>query len=78
MQPFNYAHFAPISVIDKETHGKRKLSKRKDPEADVQYWLSSASAGVPIYSIKAYLLSLASSDFDEWYRANPQGELEDF
>lgn len=78
VMPFNYAHFAPISVTDKTTNGKRKLSKRKDPEADVQYWLSNASAGVPIYSIKAYLLSLASSDFDEWYRANPQGKLEDF
>lgn len=75
---FSYAHFAPISIMDQNGGGKRKLSKRKDPEADVQYWLNNSEAGVPIQSIKAYLLSLASSDFDEWYRNNPGKPLEQF
>jgi glutamyl-tRNA synthetase len=75
VQPFSYAHFAPISVLDKNGGGKRKLSKRKDPEADVNFWLS---AGYPIDGIKAYLLGLANSTFEEWYTANPTSPLSDF
>jgi len=72
---FTYGHFAPISIIDKNGGGKRKLSKRKDEEADVQYWLS---AGYPIEGIKAYLLGLANSNFEDWRRANPDEQLENF
>ncbi len=72
---FNYAHFAPISVIDKNGGGKRKLSKRKDPEADVKYW---TAAGYPLEGIKAYLLGLANSNFEEWYREHPGVPLTDF
>lgn len=72
---FTYAHFAPISVIDATTGGKRKLSKRKDPEADVQYWLNQ---GYPIQGIKPYLLGLADSSFEDWYRANPHTPLTEF
>lgn len=74
-EPFTYGHFAPISVIDKNGGGKRKLSKRKDDEADVQYWLK---AGYPIEAVKAYLLGLANSNFEDWYRANPDKPIEDF
>jgi glutamyl-tRNA synthetase len=73
--PFTYGHFAPISIIDKNGGGKRKLSKRKDDEADVQYWLEG---GYPIKAIKAYLLGLANSNFEDWYRANPDKPLEEF
>lgn len=72
---FTYAHFAPISVLDKNGGGKRKLSKRKDPEADVQYWLT---AGYPLKGIKAYLLGLANSNFEDWYREHSIEPLEDF
>jgi len=75
IEPFRYAHFAAISVIDKNGGGKRKLSKRKDPEADVKYW---TAAGYPIEGIKAYLLGLANSNFEDWYRANPDKPLEQF
>ncbi|CAN5393461.1 glutamate--tRNA ligase family protein [soil metagenome] len=75
IEPFTYGHFAPISIIDKNGGGKRKLSKRKDPEADVQYWLD---LGYPIEGIKAYLLGLANSNFEEWYRANPGMPLTDY
>lgn len=74
-KPFTYGHFAPISVIDKNGGGKRKLSKRKDDEADVQYWLK---AGYPIEGIKAYLLGLANSNFEDWYRAHPNESLANF
>lgn len=69
IEPFSYGHFAPISIVDKNGGGKRKLSKRKDDEADVQYWLQ---AGYPIKGIQAYLLGLANSNFEDWYTQNPQ------
>ena len=72
---FTYGHFAPISIIDTNGGGKRKLSKRKDNEADVQFWLQ---AGYPIEGIKAYLLGLANSNFEDWYRAHPGAPLDDF
>jgi glutamyl-tRNA synthetase len=74
-EPFTYGHFAPISIIDKNSGGKRKLSKRKDDEADVQYWVD---AGYPVEGVKAYLLGLANSNFEDWYRANPGKSLEEF
>lgn len=73
-KPFTYGHFAPISIIGSEG-GKRKLSKRKDDEADVRYWLE---AGYPIEAIKAYLIGLANSNFDDWYKENPKKPLDDF
>lgn len=74
-KPFTYGHFAPISIMDKNGGGKRKLSKRKDDEADVQYWLK---AGYPVEAVKAYLLGLANSNFEDWYRANPGKSVSDF
>lgn len=74
IEPFTYGHFAPISVID-NNGGKRKLSKRKDDAADVQFWLK---AGYPVEAIKAYLLGLANSSFEDWYRSNPGKPLEEF
>jgi glutamyl-tRNA synthetase len=75
IEPFNYAHLPHISIIDPAGGGKRKLSKRKDPEADVAFWLK---AGYPLKSVKAYLLGLANSNFEDWYRANPDTDLSEF
>jgi glutamyl-tRNA synthetase len=72
---FRYAHTPVISIIDPQGGGKRKLSKRKDPEADVAFWLKLA---YPIKSVKAYLLGLANSNFEDWYRENPDVPLEEF
>lgn len=72
-EPFTYGHFAPISISDNGS--KRKLSKRKDDEADVQYWLK---AGYPVEAVKAYLLGLANSNFEDWFRANPDKPVTDF
>ncbi len=60
-----YAHVAPIM---KEDNGsKRKLSKRKDPEAAVRFYIEQ---GYPADSVTEYLLTVANSDFEEWRRAN--------
>lgn len=75
IKPFRYAHTPVISIVDPNGGGKRKLSKRKDPEADVAFWQTAA---YPLRSIKAYLLGLANSNFEDWYRENLDAPLENF
>ena len=72
---FRYAHTPVISILDPKSGGKRKLSKRKDPEADVAFWLKMA---YPIKSVRAYLLGLANSNFEDWYRDHPNEPLDTF
>ncbi|GGO27363.1 glutamate--tRNA ligase [Microbispora rosea subsp. aerata] len=54
--PPRYAHLAPL--MKAEGSGRRKLSKRKDPEASVDYYLT---AGYPAAAIRHYLRGLANS-----------------
>lgn len=72
-KPPKYAHIAPL--MKEENGGKRKLSKRKDPEAAVSYYFEQ---GYPAQSVKEYLLTLANSNFEEWRRANPDAPQETF
>ena len=64
-KPPKYAHLPSIMKLD--NGNKRKLSKRKDPEAAVSFFLD---AGYPVESLKAYLMSIANSSFEEWAAAN--------
>ncbi|MDQ3064834.1 MAG: glutamate--tRNA ligase family protein [bacterium] len=73
IEPFRYAHFAPINIMD--GNSKRKLSKRKDPEADVKFFVD---AGYPIEAILAYLVGLANSNFEDWQLQNPGAQLWSF
>lgn len=68
-----YAHIAPI--MKEEDGGKRKLSKRKDPEAAVTYY---AKEGYTKESVIEYLLTLANSNFEEWRKANKDAKQSDF
>ncbi len=68
-----YAHISPIMKND--NGGKRKLSKRKDPEAAVSYYKEE---GVPTDAVKEYLLNIANSTFENWRRANPDKPMEEF
>ena len=63
-----YAHTPQVMKFDDETGDKRKLSKRKDPEAAVSYFIDE---GFPKESLIEYLLTLISSGFEDWRRANP-------
>ena len=63
-----YAHTPQVMKFDDETGDKRKLSKRKDPEAAVSYFVDE---GFPKESLIEYLLTLISSGFEDWRRANP-------
>ena len=68
-----YAHLA---TIQKEEDGKRrKISKRKDPEADVRYYTET---GIPREAVKIYLFTLANSNFEEWFLENPDKDLSEF
>ncbi|MBR6335746.1 MAG: glutamate--tRNA ligase [Clostridia bacterium] len=63
-----YAHTPQVLKLDDETGDKRKLSKRKDPEAAVSYFVEE---GFPKESLIEYLLTIISSGFEDWRRANP-------
>ncbi len=65
MKPPKFAHVAP--VMKEEDGSKRKLSKRKDPEAAVSYFVEE---GYPKESVIEYLLTLANSTYEDWRRAN--------
>lgn len=69
-----YAHISPIMKLDADG-GKRKLSKRKDPEAAVSYYIEQ---GYPKEAVMEYLLSIANSNFEDWRRANPLEKWESF
>ena len=68
-----YAHISPIMKND--SGNKRKLSKRKDPEAAVSYY---KKMGIPKEAVKEYLLNIANSTFENWRRANPELDISEF
>lgn len=61
-----YAHVCPILKMD--GNSKRKLSKRKDPEARVGFYFEE---GYPVVAVKEYLLNLINSRFEVWREQNP-------
>ncbi len=72
-KPPKFAHVSPIMVED--NGNKRKLSKRKDPQAAMHFY---AQQGYPADCVLEYLLTIANSDFEEWRRANPTAERKQF
>ena len=72
-KPPKYAHIAPIMKND--NGNKRKLSKRKDPEAAVSYYVEM---GIPKEAVTEYLLNIANSNFENWRRANKDASIDDF
>ncbi len=69
-----YAHLGLVMKID-ENGVRRKLSKRKDPEASVEYYHKE---GIPKDAVKLYLMTIANSNFEEWLDNNPDGDINDF
>ena len=71
--PPKYAH---VSLLLKMEDGnKRKLSKRKDPEADINYFFKE---GYLPLSVKEYLLNIDDSSYEDWKKANPDKSIYDF
>lgn len=63
-----YCHLAQLLKIDSETEKKRKLSKRHDPEANVEYFFEN---GFAIQWILDYLYTIMDSSFEDWQKENP-------
>lgn len=72
-EPPKYAHLSPILKQEGET--KRKLSKRKDPEAAMSYY---TELGIPIKAVHLYLMTIANTNFEQWYDQNKDKTLDDF
>lgn len=68
-----YLHTA--QVLKNDGAGKRKLSKRKDPEAALAFYHEK---GYPSAAVKEYLMTLLNSNYEEWRTANPGVPLESF
>ena len=70
-----YAHLPVIMKVDEETGNKRKLSKRKDKEAAVSFFIED---GYLPKALIMYLMTIANSNFEEWILANKFEGMEDF
>ncbi|MBQ7669385.1 MAG: glutamate--tRNA ligase [Clostridia bacterium] len=68
-----YCHTAQVLKLDEGN--KRKISKRKDPEFALTYYLEQ---GCPNFALREYLLTILNSNFEEWRIANPDEPLENF
>ena len=68
-----YAHVAPI--MKEENGGKRKLSKRKDPEAAVTFYIEQ---GYPSESVNEYMMTLMNSNFEDWRKTNKDASIDAF
>lgn len=69
----DYAHLPVIMKLD--NGNKRKLSKRKDPEASVALFIEK---GFPKEALEAYLMSIANSNFEEWTTENKTFDISKF
>jgi len=73
---FEAPRYAHIPTIMKQDGGsKRKLSKRKDPEAAVSYY---KEVGFPTITVIEYLLNIVNSTFEEWRSENPKTDYHEF
>ncbi len=68
-----YCHTAQILKLDEGK--KRKLSKRHDPEADVNFFFEN---WFPVQWIIEYIFSVISSEFEDWQIKNPDKSYIDF
>ena len=72
-KPPKYAHISPLLKEDNGT--RRKLSKRKDPEAAISYYHEK---GIPTEAVLLYLCTVANSNFEMWYLQNKDKTIDDF
>lgn len=69
-----YCHLGLVMKVDEEGV-RRKLSKRKDPEAAVSYYHEK---GIPVEAVKLYLMTIANSNFEGWMDSNPGKSINEF
>lgn len=66
-KPTKYIH-TPLLCKIGENGNKRKISKSKDPEADMRFYIQT---GLPKEAVTEYLLNLMNSNFEIWREQNP-------
>ncbi|WP_101772797.1 glutamate--tRNA ligase [Peptostreptococcus faecalis] len=69
----NYNHTAHLMKVDNGK--KRKLSKRKDPELSLEYYMKD---GYFPESVTEYLMTLMNSNYEEWRLKNKDASHKDF
>ena len=72
-KPPRYAHTP--TLLKNDNGNKRKISKRKDPEAAASYYQEQ---GIPALAVKEYLMNIANSSFENWRRQNKEASIDDF
>ena len=72
-KPPKYIH-TPL-IIKKEGDSIRKISKRKDPEASMNYY---EEKGYPEMAVIESLMTIINSNYEEWHNANPDKTFIDF
>ena len=68
-----YCHLPVIMKLD--NGNRRKLSKRKDLEAAVSFFLEQ---GYPIEGFMEYLYTIANSNYEQWRDENKDADKDDF
>lgn len=68
-----YCHTAHLMKMD--DGNKRKLSKRKDPELGLGFYME---LGYHPASVREYLLTILNSNYEEWRIQNPDSPTEEF
>ncbi|MBQ9728287.1 MAG: glutamate--tRNA ligase [Clostridia bacterium] len=68
-----YGHNCSIQKIDGET--RRKLSKRKDPEASLTFYREQ---GYHPEAVRTYMMTLLNSNFEEWMLKFSDKPLDEF
>lgn len=74
LKRMKYGHLSPITKIGLDGN-KRKISKRKDPEANIEYYKAK---GYPSLALIEYLMNLASSGFEDWRKNNQYKSYTDY
>ena len=68
-----YCHTAHLMKMD--NGAKRKLSKRKDPELGLGYYMD---LGYHPAAVREYLLTILNSNYEEWRIENPDSIIDNF
>lgn len=76
MLGFEIPTYVHMPTIMKDDNGsKRKISKRKDPEAAASYYKEN---GIPKEAVLDYLLNILNSNYENWRKENPKASSYDF
>lgn len=68
-----YCHTAHLMKMD--NGAKRKLSKRKDPELGLGFYMD---LGYHPAAVREYLLTILNSNYEEWRIQNPDSQTDEF